>query len=69
MQRHIKDSGLSGLRRHWNKPNGEFAVHARTTIKSEELQTRRDNLANADEVDNALRVQASALEDKIDSLR
>ncbi|KIR37964.1 hypothetical protein I307_06207 [Cryptococcus deuterogattii 99/473] len=69
VQRRIKDSGLSGLRRHWNKPNGGFAVRARTTIKSEELQTRRDNLANADEVDNALRVQASALEDKIDSLR
>lgn len=69
MQRRIKDSGLSDLRRHWNKPNGGFAVRARATIKSEELQTRRDSLTNACEVDNALRVQASALEDKIDFLR
>ncbi|WVQ89204.1 hypothetical protein IAS59_002951 [Cryptococcus gattii] len=44
-------------------------IRARATIKSEELQTRRDSLTNACEVDNALRVQASALEDKIDFLR
>lgn len=44
-------------------------TRARITIKSEELQTRRDGLADADEVDNALRIQAREFGDKIDSLR
>lgn len=44
-------------------------TRARITMKSEELQMRRDGLANANEVGNALRIQASELGDKIDSLR
>lgn len=69
MQKRIKDSGLSQSQSRWSKPDGEFVARARITIKSEELQTRRDGLADADEVDNALRMQAREFGDKIDSLR
>lgn len=69
MQKRIKDSELSQSQRRWNKPDAEFAARARITMKSEELQMRRDGLANANEVGNALRIQASELGVKIDSLR